>query len=75
VNWGDHYLLLADYRMYVDMQDQVDRVYANADDWSRRAALNIAGMGKFSSDRTIAEYADQIWHSPPVKLPPAPRRM
>jgi len=74
VNWGDHYLLLADYRMYVDMQDQVDRVYANADDWSRRAALNIAGMGKFSSDRTIAEYADQIWHSPPVKLPPAPRR-
>ncbi|HMX09322.1 MAG TPA: glycogen/starch/alpha-glucan phosphorylase [Burkholderiaceae bacterium] len=69
VNWGDHYLLLADYESYVDTQDQVDALYRNADEWTRRAVLNVAGMGVFSSDRTISEYADQIWHTRPVLLP------
>ncbi|NDY90060.1 glycogen/starch/alpha-glucan phosphorylase [Ideonella livida] len=69
VNWGDHYLLLADYRSYVDTQDQVDALYRSADDWTRKAVLNVAGMGFFSSDRTIAEYAHGIWRSPPVLLP------
>ncbi len=68
VNWGDHYLLLADYDSYVETQGQVDALYRNADEWARRAVLNVAGMGAFSSDRTIAEYADQIWHSRPVQL-------
>ncbi|BDI05697.1 alpha-1,4 glucan phosphorylase [Sphaerotilus microaerophilus] len=72
VNWGDHYLLLADYESYVEAQEQVDALYRNADEWSRRAVLNVAGMGVFSSDRTIAEYANQIWHTRPVLLP-APR--
>ncbi|HSI50945.1 MAG TPA: glycogen/starch/alpha-glucan phosphorylase [Ideonella sp.] len=69
VNWGDHYLLLADYRSYVDSQDKVDALYRNADEWTRHAVLNVAGMGYFSSDRTIAEYAHDIWHSTPVQLP------
>jgi starch phosphorylase len=68
VNWGDHYLLLADYRAYVDTQDQVDALYRSADEWARKAVLNVAGMGYFSSDRTIAEYAHQIWHCTPVRL-------
>jgi starch phosphorylase len=72
VNWGDHYLLLADYPSYVEAQEQVDALYRNADEWSRRALLNVAGMGVFSSDRTIAEYAEQIWRTRPVLLP-APR--
>jgi starch phosphorylase len=69
VNWGDHYLLLADYAAYIEAQDQVDALYRNADEWTRRAVLNVAGMGPFSSDRTIAEYAHQIWHIKPVVLP------
>jgi starch phosphorylase len=69
VNWGDHYLLLADYADYVATQDRVDTLYRNADEWTRKAVLNIAGMGAFSSDRTIAEYAHDIWHSKPVLLP------
>jgi len=68
VNLGDHYQLLADYRSYVDTQDKVDEVYLNQDEWTRRAVLNIANMGYFSSDRTIQEYADEIWHIKPVKL-------
>src|SRR5574338_488559 len=56
VNWGDHYLLLADYASYVAAQHRVDAAFRDAEDWSRRALLNVAGMGAFSSDRTIAEY-------------------
>ncbi|MOA26813.1 Glycogen phosphorylase [compost metagenome] len=52
----------------MDTQDKVDEVYRNQDDWTRRAVLNIANMGYFSSDRTIQEYADEIWHIKPIKL-------
>ncbi|MEY4476296.1 MAG: hypothetical protein RL248_2063, partial [Pseudomonadota bacterium] len=68
VNLGDHYQLLADYRSYVDTQDQVDALYRNPDEWTRKALLNIANMGYFSSDRTIKEYADEIWHIKPIRL-------
>lgn len=68
VNLGDHYQLLADYRSYVDTQDRVDELYLQQDEWSRRALLNIANMGYFSSDRTISEYAEKIWNIKPVKL-------
>jgi starch phosphorylase len=68
VNWGDHYLLLADYASYVATQDEVDALYGNADAWARKAVLNVAGMGQFSSDRTIAQYAHDIWHTRPVQL-------
>jgi len=68
VNFGDHYQLLADYRSYVDTQEQVDKLYQHPDEWTRRSVLNIASMGFFSSDRTIQEYADDIWHVKPVRL-------
>jgi len=68
VNLGDHYQLLADYRSYIDTQDKVDKLYRNKDEWTRRALINIASMGYFSSDRTIQEYADEIWGIQPVRL-------
>ncbi|VWX58679.1 glycogen phosphorylase [Burkholderiales bacterium 8X] len=70
VNWGDHYLLLADYASYVETQGKVDALYKDADAWTRMAILNVAGMGAFSSDRTIAEYAHEIWRTRPIMLPP-----
>ncbi|VTU39484.1 Maltodextrin phosphorylase [Variovorax sp. PBL-E5] len=68
VDWGDHYLLLADYASYIETQARVDALYRDADAWTRKAILNVAGMGAFSSDRTIAEYAHEIWHTKPVVL-------
>jgi starch phosphorylase len=68
VNFGDHYLLLADFGSYMEAQDRVDDLYRQSDEWTRKAILNVAGMGVFSSDRTIAEYADQVWHTKPLKL-------
>jgi len=59
---GDHYMLLADYASYVATQAQVDALYHQPDEWCRRAIRNVAGMGVFSSDRTIAQYANDIWH-------------
>jgi len=57
----DNYLLLADYAAYVHCQEHVDQLYLQPDRWARTSILNTAGMGKFSSDRTIAEYARDIW--------------
>ncbi len=59
---GDHYLLLADYESYVATQHQVDELYRQPAKWCERAICNVAGMGAFSSDRTINDYAQQIWH-------------
>ena len=63
---GDHYLLLADYDAYVATQLRVDALYRDAAQWAERAIANVAGMGAFSSDRTIGEYARQIWNIEPV---------
>jgi starch phosphorylase len=74
----DHYLLLADYAAYITAQDNVARHYANPTRWAHMAVMNIAAAGKFSSDRTISQYAKEIWGVTPTldKLPdphhPAP---
>ncbi len=62
---SDYYLLLADFDAYLDAQADVDRLYMMPHEWARKSILNTAGMGKFSSDRTIAEYAQQIWKITP----------
>ena len=58
---GDLYLLLADYTDYVACQGKVDALYRNPGEWACKTILNVAGMGKFSSDRSIREYAEKIW--------------
>jgi len=68
INFGDHYQVLADYRSYVDCQDKVDELYRQQEKWTSAAMHNIANMGYFSSDRTIKEYAENIWHIDPVRL-------
>ncbi len=65
---NDHYLLLADYASYVATQDMVGLLYRDKEEWSRRAILNVANMGKFSSDRTIMEYAENVWGVKRVKI-------
>ena len=57
----DHFLVCADFDAYVACQEEVDRVYRDQKDWTTRVIKNIASMGKFSSDRTIQQYADEIW--------------
>jgi len=58
---GDRYLILADYRSYAQAHQEAGIAYMNAEDWSRRSILNTANMGKFSSDRAVMEYANNIW--------------
>jgi len=58
---GDHYMHLADLASYLDADRRLCDLYVNQDEWTRKAILNVAGSGKFSSDRTIAEYASEIW--------------
>jgi len=62
---GDHYMHLADLTDYVQSQAKVSALYRDPDAWARKAILNVAHSGKFSSDRTIAEYAARIWNVEP----------
>ncbi len=62
----DPYLLCADFQAYIECQDRAARAYLDQDAWSRMAIMNIAKSGKFSSDRTILEYAREIWDAEPV---------
>jgi glycogen phosphorylase len=58
---SDKYFLLADFGSYVDTQAEISRLYMQEREWNRRSVLNIARIGKFSSDRTVREYAKEIW--------------
>ena len=67
---GDHYRHLADLKSYLEADDRLRALYADPDEWARKAILNVAGSGRFSSDRTIAEYAANIWNVQPCPVPP-----
>ena len=58
---ADTYFILKDFRSYAETQKRVAKLYADKDAWNRVALLNVAHVGKFSSDRTIQEYVDDIW--------------
>ncbi|MBI1903407.1 MAG: glycogen/starch/alpha-glucan phosphorylase [Planctomycetia bacterium] len=64
----DPYLVLADYRSYVRAQDEAGRAFQDADRWTRMSILNVARMGKFSSDRAVEEYCRDIWHTEPAPV-------
>jgi starch phosphorylase len=66
---GDHYMHLADLRSYLEADQRLVELYGEPDAWARKAILNVAGSGKFSSDRTIAEYAAGIWNAEPCPVP------
>ncbi len=66
---SDHYYHCADYRSYVQTQTRASETYARPADWARMSILNVAGMGRFSIDRTVQEYAKEIWHADPVPVP------
>jgi len=65
----DHYMHLADLKSYLDADERLRALYADPGEWARKAILNVAGSGKFSSDRTIAEYAADIWNVQPCPIP------
>ncbi len=65
---GDHFMLLADYASYIECQDKVSAAFRDKDRWDKMSILNTANMGKFSSDRTIKEYAEEIWNVKPVHV-------
>jgi starch phosphorylase len=65
---GDYYMHLADLKSYLDADQRLCDLYSDPDAWARKAILNVAGSGKFSSDRTIAEYAAEIWNVKPCPV-------
>jgi starch phosphorylase len=68
---SDHYFHCADFASYRETQARASAAYAEPRDWARRSILNVAGMGRFSIDRTVREYAAEIWNARAVPVPPA----
>ena len=68
LDFNDHYMLLADLRSYMETQDKIDKLYRQPYKWDAKALMNVARSGKFSSDRTIHEYAKDIWHIDPLTI-------
>jgi starch phosphorylase len=65
---GDHYMHLADLKSYLEADQRLRDLYADSDEWARKAIVNVASSGRFSSDRTIAEYASGIWNAKPCPV-------
>ncbi len=65
---SDEYMLLADYQSYIDCQDRVSAAFSDQEHWTRMSILNVARIGKFSSDRAIRDYCSDIWKTWPVKI-------
>ncbi len=68
LDMGDVYCIMADFQAYLDAQLRIDQLWQNRYAWAEKAIINIARIGKFSSDRAIKEYAEDIWHIKPVQL-------
>jgi len=66
---ADRYFILADFKSYAEAQQKVEKAYRDEKGWARMAMLNVAKSGKFTSDRTIQQYVDEIWHLDKVELP------
>ena len=64
----DYYCLFADYQSYIDAQDQVSELYQKKEDWTKKSIYNVARVAKFSSDRSVKEYAEKIWKVKPIKV-------
>jgi starch phosphorylase len=69
---GDHFMLVADYASYAETRARTGELFRDRDGWLRKVVRNIARMGPFSSDRSVREYAERIWHIRPVEVPPQP---
>ncbi len=68
LDYNDHYMILQDLRAFIETQEAVDRLYRDPLAWDRKALINVARAGVFSSDRTIREYASEIWHVSPCAV-------
>ena len=68
LDYNDYYMLLADLRSYCEAQDRVDATYRDEKKWNTMSLVNIARSGRFSSDRAVSEYANDIWHVNPVNF-------
>jgi starch phosphorylase len=68
LNGGDRYMVMADFESYYNCQKAVSQAYRDKDKWTKMSILNVATMGKFSSDRTIQQYSDDIWGVKPINI-------
>ena len=65
---GDYFLVLADFDAYVECQAKISQVFEDKERWAKMCILNVANSGKFSTDRTIAQYAEEIWNIQPCPI-------